>query len=67
MKIQYIPLSIYDIRAWVGTPAIYVLDCSGAGILLPHFLQVWKLPHHHQRIIGSFCVLDLVCSVILVI
>lgn len=36
---QYIPLSVHDLRAWVGTPAIYVLDCSGAGVLLPHFLQ----------------------------
>lgn len=37
---QYIPLSIYDLRTWVGNPSIYVLDCSGAGVLLPHFLQV---------------------------
>lgn len=37
---QYIPLSIYDLRSWVGNPSIYVLDCSGAGVLLPHFLQV---------------------------
>jgi len=41
---QYIPLSIYDLRAWVGTPAIYVLDCSGAGVLLPHFLQTPVMP-----------------------
>ncbi|KAM3574990.1 hypothetical protein VYU27_003116 [Nannochloropsis oceanica] len=41
---QYIPLSIYDLRAWVGMPSIYVLDCSGAGILLPHFLQTPVMP-----------------------
>ncbi len=34
---QYIPLSIYDLQAWVGYPSIYVLDCSAAGILLQHF------------------------------
>jgi regulator-associated protein of mTOR len=31
---QYIPLSIFDLHAWTGTPAIYVLDCSGAGHIL---------------------------------
>ena len=34
---QYIPLSLYELRHVVGSPAIYVLDCSGAGVLLPHF------------------------------
>jgi regulator-associated protein of mTOR len=32
---QYIPLSVYDIKAWIGTPSIVVLDCSNAGVLLP--------------------------------
>ncbi|CAM9280365.1 unnamed protein product, partial [Phaeothamnion confervicola] len=36
---QYIPLSVHDLKAWVGGPSIYVLDCSAAGILLPHFVQ----------------------------
>eukprot|EP00887_Chlorella_sp_A99_P005702 scaffold1.g5702.t1 len=31
---QYIPLSIYDLQTWVGTPAIYVFDCSAAGQIL---------------------------------
>ena len=30
---QYIPLSVYDLQAWVGSPAVYVLDCSGAGLV----------------------------------
>lgn len=34
---QYIPLLVYDLQAWVGTPAIYVFDCSAAGLLLSHF------------------------------
>ena len=34
---QYIPLSVYELRAVVQAPAVFVLDCSGAGILLPHF------------------------------
>ena len=34
---QYIPLSIYDLQTWVGTPAIYVFDCSAAGQILHSF------------------------------
>jgi regulator-associated protein of mTOR len=34
---QYIPLSIFDLHAWTGTPAIYVLDCSGAGHIVNAF------------------------------
>ena len=26
---QYLPVSLYDIQAWVGSPAIFVYDCSG--------------------------------------
>lgn len=32
---QYIPLSITDLRQWIGKPSIVVLDCSSAGILMP--------------------------------
>ena len=28
---QYIPLSVYDLQAWMGSPSIYVYDCSHAG------------------------------------
>jgi regulator-associated protein of mTOR len=35
---QYIPLAIQDLRgSVVGSPAVYVFDCSGAGQVLPHF------------------------------
>ncbi|CAM9686221.1 unnamed protein product, partial [Sphacelaria rigidula] len=36
---QYMPLSIHELKSWVGTPTIFVLDCSAAGVLLPHFIQ----------------------------
>ena len=42
---QYIPLSVYELRAVVMSPAVYVLDCSGAGVLLPHFAA--PMPRHH--------------------
>ena len=32
---EYIPLSITDLRQWMGKPSIVVLDCSSAGILIP--------------------------------
>lgn len=34
---QYIPLSVQELRSWIGTPTIVVLDCSNAGVLLPAF------------------------------
>ena len=34
---QYIPMSIYDLQAWVGSPAIYVFDCSAAGLIINSF------------------------------
>ncbi len=36
---QYMPLSITDLQAWVEQPALFVLDCSGAGVLLSSFLD----------------------------
>lgn len=36
---QYIPLSLYDLQSWLGTPAIYVFDCSMAGQILVSFKQ----------------------------
>ena len=34
---QYIPLSIYELQSWLGTPSIYVLDCSAAGLIINAF------------------------------
>ncbi|KAI8926902.1 raptor N-terminal caspase like domain-containing protein [Entophlyctis helioformis] len=31
---QYIPVSIYDIQTWLGSPCIFVYDCSNAGNIL---------------------------------
>lgn len=33
---QYIPLSVTDLRLWVGQPSILVFDCSSAGVLMPY-------------------------------
>ncbi|KAL1512534.1 hypothetical protein ABEB36_002115 [Hypothenemus hampei] len=34
---QYIPLSIYDLQTWMGSPSIYVYDCPNAGIIVDSF------------------------------
>jgi regulator-associated protein of mTOR len=34
---QYIPMSMYDLQAWMGSPSIYVYDCSQAGLILDSF------------------------------
>lgn len=39
---QYIPLSIYDLQSWVGSPAIYVFDCSAAGVIVNWFREFAK-------------------------
>ncbi|XP_014350207.1 regulatory-associated protein of mTOR isoform X3 [Latimeria chalumnae] len=36
---QYIPLSIYDLQSWMGSPSIFVYDCSNAGIIVKSFKQ----------------------------
>ena len=34
---NYIPFSVTDLRKWIGKPSVVVLDCSGAGVLMPFF------------------------------
>jgi regulatory associated protein of mTOR len=53
---QYIPMSIYDLQTWVGTPAIYLFDCSAAGLIVNSFKsfaeqrqQVTAHSSHHQQ------------------
>eukprot|EP01029_Cantina_marsupialis_P000803 TRINITY_DN105_c0_g2_i2.p1 TRINITY_DN105_c0_g2~~TRINITY_DN105_c0_g2_i2.p1 ORF type:complete len:1377 (-),score=237.03 TRINITY_DN105_c0_g2_i2:973-5103(-) len=37
---QYVPVSINDVRQWMGAPSVFVFDCSGAGTLFPYFKDV---------------------------
>ena len=34
---QYIPVSIQEVQGWLGSPGVYVWDCSAAGNLLQNF------------------------------
>lgn len=44
---QYIPLSVYDLELWLGTPSIYVFDCSAAGVIVNAFCEVRA--HRHLK------------------
>ncbi|KNC48222.1 WD-repeat protein mip1 [Thecamonas trahens ATCC 50062] len=39
---QYIPLSMYDLQSWLGSPSIFVFDCAGAGLLVDALLRFGK-------------------------
>ncbi|KAH7107001.1 hypothetical protein BKA62DRAFT_825590 [Auriculariales sp. MPI-PUGE-AT-0066] len=36
---QYIPLSLSELQSWLGSPCIYIWECSGAGNLLDNFIK----------------------------
>ena len=36
---QYIPLSLYEVQTWMGSPSFYVWECSNAGIIIQNFLK----------------------------
>ncbi|XP_015778065.1 PREDICTED: regulatory-associated protein of mTOR-like [Acropora digitifera] len=36
---QYIPLSVYDLQTWMGSPSIFVYDCNNAGLIVQSFIQ----------------------------
>lgn len=35
---QYIPVSLQEIQNWLGSPGVYIWDCSSAGHLLSNFV-----------------------------
>lgn len=40
---HYTPVAICELRGWIGDPAIYVLDCSAAGVLISHLVDSLSL------------------------
>lgn len=44
---QYIPLSLYDLQQWMGSPSIYVYDCSCAGLIVQSFNQ-FAIQHERE-------------------
>ncbi|ABO96460.1 predicted protein [Ostreococcus lucimarinus CCE9901] len=58
---QYIPLSVFDLQAWTGTPAIYVFDCSNAGLIVKSFLKLSD-PSAAPKITANECILIAACG-----
>ena len=55
---QYIPVSIHDLSSsWLGQPAIYVLDCSHAGLILDSLLHAGPPPSSAGTVHGGHDVL----------
>jgi len=50
---QYIPVSLYDLQEWLGTPCIYVWECSGAGNILTNFAKSAERKDTELRQAGS--------------
>ena len=52
---QYIPLSLYDLQSWMGSPSIFVYDCSNAGIIVSSFEQFAEQHEreYHERAHGA--------------
>ena len=55
---QYIPLSLYDLQSWMGSPSIFVYDCSNAGIIVNSFEQFAE-QHERDYQAQVSCFLDL--------
>ncbi|TIC71829.1 hypothetical protein E3Q00_04400 [Wallemia mellicola] len=43
---QYIPLSIFDLQSFIGSPGIYIWDCSSAGNILNSFVKFGERRDH---------------------
>lgn len=51
---QYIPLSIYDLQTWMGSPSIFVYDCNNAGLILDSFNQfAAQREQEHDRCVAQ--------------
>ncbi|XP_071961463.1 regulatory-associated protein of mTOR-like isoform X2 [Antedon mediterranea] len=49
---QYIPLSVYDLQTWMGSPSIFVYDCSNAGLILESFENFSAQKVHERELAG---------------
>jgi len=47
---QYIPLSVYDLQTWMGSPSIFVYDCNNAGLIVQSFIQFAAQREQEQEV-----------------
>lgn len=62
---QYIPMSIYDLQAWLGTPCIFVFDCSAAGLIVNSFKAFAEQKTQVCLLPAACCLLPLQCVIAL--
>ncbi|TFK24262.1 hypothetical protein FA15DRAFT_619557 [Coprinopsis marcescibilis] len=46
---QYIPVSLQELQSWMGSPGLYIWDCSAAGHLLQNFNKFAKARDDEQN------------------
>ena len=52
---QYIPVSIQEVQGWLGSPGVYVWDCSAAGNLLQNFnIYAERRDHEVNMLHGGY-------------
>jgi regulatory associated protein of mTOR len=52
---QYIPVSIQELQGWLGSPGVYIWDCSGAGHLLQNFnIYAERRDHEVNMLHGGY-------------
>jgi regulator-associated protein of mTOR len=52
---QYIPVSIQEVQGWLGSPGVYVWDCSAAGHLLQNFnIYAERRDHEVNMLHGGY-------------
>lgn len=70
---QYIPVSLYDLQSWLGSPCMFVYDCSNAGNILINFNKfaetrdeemknVVEAEGHHRPNLRSDCIQLAACG-----
>ncbi|KAF8634942.1 hypothetical protein AX15_000673 [Amanita polypyramis BW_CC] len=48
---QYIPVSLQEIQVWLGSPGVYIWDCSAAGHLLHNFKVFAERRDHEMHML----------------
>ncbi|KAF8808186.1 hypothetical protein BYT27DRAFT_6605724 [Phlegmacium glaucopus] len=52
---QYIPVSIQEVQGWLGSPGVYIWDCSAAGHLLQNFnIYAERRDHEVNMLHGGY-------------
>ncbi len=51
---QYIPVSLQEVQGWIGSPGVFIWDCSAAGNLLNSFTTMAEKRDREMNIHGGY-------------